>query len=108
MSYERMWDPEPPTPAELLEAQIKTDGGVIVRSIDDMPSGSHWAILRYGIFRDANAIPVTYVAYKDKTLWQAEVRRLAVAQQRFTAIHAVPASAKVTVSVDVEVDGDRT
>lgn len=108
MSYERMWDPEPPTPAERLEAQIKSDGGTIVKSIDDMPSGSHWAIVRYGIFRDANPIPVTYVAYADKGLWQAEVRKLAVEQARFTALHATPASTKVTVSVDVDIDDQRS
>jgi hypothetical protein len=31
MSYDRMWDPEPPTPAERAEAEIKASGGVIVR-----------------------------------------------------------------------------
>lgn len=102
MSYERMWDPEPPTMEEILEGQIKGSGGVIVRSASDMPEVEHWAIMFFGIFRTA---PTTYVAYKSKDRWLDEVKRLAASRTTFTAFAARPVSAKVTVNVDVTVDG---
>lgn len=101
MSYERMWDEEPPTPEERLEAQIKAAGGVIVRAITDVPPGEHWAIIRYGLFRHEK---VVYVAYSSKELWLNEVKRIATTGEVVTAISARSASAKVTVSVDVSVD----
>lgn len=101
MSYERMWDPEPPSPEERLETEIVSGGGALAKPGYVAPASRHWAILRYGIFRQ---VPVTYVSYLDKNLWLAEVKRLAAAHATFTALEARPASAKVSVTVDVSVD----
>lgn len=100
MSYERMWDPEPPTADELFVGRIRAGGGLIARHPTDVPKTDHWAIIRHDLF---HGIPLTYIVYQDRDQWLSEVKELAKHAANFTPIVAKVASTKVEVNVSVDV-----
>lgn len=100
MSYGNMWEPDPPSPAEKLSEAIRAGGGSIVKKRCDVPSEAHWSIVCYEIF---HATPVTLITYLKKDDWIDAVKKLAMANEHFSAFAAKPVTAKLEVVVDVDV-----